>query len=255
MLPRFIFLLLTLLAFSPAAEADTVRVITFNIHHAEGDDMKVDLDRIARVITAAQPDIVCLQEIDRNLPRTQHLDFPAILADKLKMTAVFEPNYRFDGGEYGNAILTPHKVLGWKNHPLPNPNNAEPRGCLEVQVSVGERPLTVFNTHLGLKAPEREEQAAAILKLLPSGPHFLAGDLNEVPEGKPLQMLLTKLADTFTADTSGPAKTFSTTVLARRIDYILTSPGITTRASRIINDIEAATASDHLPYTVEIELP
>lgn len=87
-----------------ARRLPSVRVITFNIHHAEGDDAKVDLDRIARVALAAKPCIVCLQEVDRHLPRTGNLDFPALLAEKLGMRAIFDANYRFDNGEYGNAI-------------------------------------------------------------------------------------------------------------------------------------------------------
>lgn len=233
-----------------------MRVVTFNIHHGEGDDRKVDLDRIVRVVQSAQPDVVCLQEVDRNLPRTQHLDFPALLAEKLKMRAIFDANYRFEGGEYGNAVFTALEVKEWKNHPLPGPAGIEPRGCLEVDLAVGEKTLTIFNTHLGLHGPEREEQANAIVSLLPEGNVLLAGDLNEVPTGKPLIQLMSRLSDSFAAAPKGaPEKTFSTTVLGRRIDYILSSPGIRVVEARILNDIEAAAASDHLPYVIAIELP
>lgn len=236
-------------------EAPAVRIITFNIHHAEGDDAKVDLDRIARVVLGAKPDIVCLQEVDRNLPRTGNLDFPALLGEKLKMRAIFDANYRFDNGEYGNATFSNLEAVSWQNHKLPGPAGLEPRGCLEVKFKVGDATLSVLNTHLGLKREEREEQAAAILAFLPAGHAVLAGDLNETPTGKPVLQLLTRLSDTFNAVATAPAKTFSTTVLNRRIDYVLASPGIRVRESRILNDLEAATASDHLPYVTEIEIP
>ena len=45
----------------------TLRVLTYNIHHGEGTDGKLDLDRIARVIKAAEPDIVALQEVDQKI--------------------------------------------------------------------------------------------------------------------------------------------------------------------------------------------
>ena len=42
------------------------RVMTYNIHHAQGLDGKVDLDRVAKVITDANADAVALQELDQN---------------------------------------------------------------------------------------------------------------------------------------------------------------------------------------------
>lgn len=240
---------------SSACGGAAVRILTFNIHHAEGDDGRVDLDRIVRVIQSARPDVACLQEVDRNLPRTGRHDFPALLAEKLSMTAVFEANYRFDGGEYGNAVFTSLPVASWKNHALPGPAGVEPRGCLEVRIDVHGKPLTILNTHLGLKPAERTEQVRAIVGFLPEGALVLAGDLNEVPGGAPIAPLFARLTDTFRVAAAGPDKTFSTTVLDRRIDYCLVSQGVRVVEARILNDIEAAAASDHLPYLAVIELP
>lgn len=237
------------------AGALTVRILTFNIHHAEGDDGKVDLDRIVRVVRSAHADVVCLQEIDRNLPRTQHQDFPALLAEKLGMKVCFEANYRFDGGEYGNATLSNLPLLSSRNHALPNPPKLEPRGCLEVVLRVGSASLHVFNTHLGLRREERTEQVKAILSLLPESNAVLAGDFNEVPEGPPLALLLGPLRDSFNVAEKGQDKTYSTTVLDRRIDYVLHTPDLMPKSARILNDPESAAASDHLPYVVEIEVP
>ena len=67
---------LILLTFSlmPLQAADTApssfRLMTFNIHHGEGTDGKVDLERIAKVMGEAQADIVALQEVDRGASRT-----------------------------------------------------------------------------------------------------------------------------------------------------------------------------------------
>ena len=252
---RLLHCVAVLLMAGSALGAPSVRVLTFNIHHAEGDDGRVDLDRIVRVVQSATPDVVCLQEVDRNLPRTDKLDFPALLGEKLKMRAVFEPNYLFDGGEYGNAVFTNLPITASKNYRLPGPPGLEPRGCLEVSLDVQGKPLAILNTHLGLKAEERTQQVQAIMDFLPVGHVLLAGDLNETPTGKPIAPLLTKLSDTFAAAAAGPEKTFSTTVLSRRIDYCLVSEGIRVVESRILNDIEAAAASDHLPYLTVIELP
>ena len=54
---------------APDRKPVTLGVMTFNIHHAEGTDKRLDLDRIARVIRAAEPDLVALQEVDRDTTR------------------------------------------------------------------------------------------------------------------------------------------------------------------------------------------
>ena len=70
---KLITLLLSGLALSMAAASEplTLRVMTFNIHHGEGIDGRLDLERIARVITDARADLVGLQEVDRGVERTQ----------------------------------------------------------------------------------------------------------------------------------------------------------------------------------------
>ena len=55
------------------------RVMTFNIHHGEGVDGKVDLDRIANVILEANADAVALQEVDRNARRTGGVDMLSLI--------------------------------------------------------------------------------------------------------------------------------------------------------------------------------
>ena len=47
-----------------------LRVLCYNIHHAEGVDGKLDLPRIARIILSVKPDLVALQEVDQNTKRT-----------------------------------------------------------------------------------------------------------------------------------------------------------------------------------------
>src|SRR5688572_31668602 len=84
----------------------TFRVMTYNIHHGEGMDGKVDLERIAALIQNEQADIVALQEVDKGVERTARRDLGAELARLTGMQCVFSNNYHFQGGEYGNAVLT-----------------------------------------------------------------------------------------------------------------------------------------------------
>ena len=53
-----------------AAEPLTIRVLSYNIHHGEGVDGVLDLARIGGVIKSVKPDLVALQEVDRNASRS-----------------------------------------------------------------------------------------------------------------------------------------------------------------------------------------
>jgi endonuclease/exonuclease/phosphatase family metal-dependent hydrolase len=192
------------------------------------------------VIELARADLVCLQEIDRNLPRTNHEDFPACLEKRLGMRAVFGCNYRFDGGEYGVATLTKLPIVSSENTPLPNPKNVEPRGCLRVTVQWEGGEVDVFNAHLGLKGPEREEQAAAVVKLVDAKrPLILAGDMNEGVEGPDVKQFTALLHDALTP-AAGPKD-------IRRIDHILVSGAFDVVEGRVMKNDETRVASDHLP--------
>src|SRR5690606_4366306 len=103
-----------------AAEPLRLRVLSYNIHHAEGVDGKLDLERIAEVIRAAKPDLVALQEVDRNARRTGSVDQPAELARLTEMQVVFGSNIELQGGHYGNAVLSRFPIASERNHLLPN---------------------------------------------------------------------------------------------------------------------------------------
>ena len=87
MLRRFLFAVLLIalpgaVMRSPAARisaepllSQTLRVMTYNIHVGVGMDKKLDLARIAGVISAQHPDLVGLQEVDRGVTRTQGIDY------------------------------------------------------------------------------------------------------------------------------------------------------------------------------------
>lgn len=241
-----------LCAGAEAQEGETLRILTYNIHHAEGTDGAIDLERLASVIRAVGPDVVCLQEADRNLPRTNHIDMPARFAELLGMDVVFEANYRFDGGEYGNATLTNLPIVHRENHALPGPPGAEPRGCLRVDVEFSGATISVFNTHWGLRPEERLEQAHATLALIEGRPHALvAGDLNATPESEPITVLRESLRDSLP---TGAEESTSHTVRGRRIDYVLHTPSLRVLEASVVRNAMTAVASDHLPYWAELSL-
>ena len=66
----------SLLASSVNAQDETrdLRVLSYNIHHGEGTDGKLDLKRIAKLIRDSKADLVALQEVDKKVSRSQGVD-------------------------------------------------------------------------------------------------------------------------------------------------------------------------------------
>jgi len=114
----------------PAKESVSLRVLTYNIHHGEGTDHRLDLPRIASVIRAVEPDLVALQEVDRMVERTDRVDQPMELARQTGLRVAFGGNLGLQGGSYGNAVLSRYPILAQRNQFLPGSPGSEPRGAL-----------------------------------------------------------------------------------------------------------------------------
>ena len=95
-----------------------IRILSYNIHHGAGVDGKLDLERIAKVISSVSPGIVSLQEVDRKTERTGGVDQAEELGRLTGMKVLFGASMPYQGGEYGNAVLTKFKVLDSKVRPL-----------------------------------------------------------------------------------------------------------------------------------------
>ncbi|HEY5615862.1 MAG TPA: endonuclease/exonuclease/phosphatase family protein, partial [Bacteroidota bacterium] len=108
-------------------DVSTLRVLTFNIHHGEGTDGEIDIKRIAKLIQDSRADIVALQEVDRWTERTKKIDIMNELVDLTEMTYAFGKTIDFQGGEYGNGVLTRFPILEERNvlYPMTRPITQE----------------------------------------------------------------------------------------------------------------------------------
>lgn len=232
-------------------QPETLRILTYNIHHGEGMDGVIDLERIAEVIKRAKPDLVALQEVDRGVERTKRVDQPAVLAKMTGMRAIFEKNIDYQGGEYGNAVLTRLPVSSFRNHKLPQSLPNEQRGMLEVHVSVGERKLIFFATHFDYHKEDGERmESVALLKALveknSETPIIVAGDLNARPDSRVIRETTAFLTDSFDVVIGADCHTFPADHPTRRIDYLLSNNANDLRCveHRVIPE---GVASDHRP--------
>src|SRR5688500_17886050 len=92
--PALFLLMMFLLAGCATTETNksTFRVLSYNIHHGEGTDGNIDLQRIAEVIKESKAEIVGLQEVDKGVERTTRRNFPKELAKLIGMKIYFERN-------------------------------------------------------------------------------------------------------------------------------------------------------------------
>lgn len=239
-----------------ASAPETFRVMTFNIHHGEGTDGRVDLERLAGVIQRERADVVALQEVDRGVRRTQGRDFPKELANLTGMTCVFSNNFHFQGGEYGNAVLTRFPVERWTNTHLPMVRPGEQRGVLQVVLNVRGRSLLLLATHLDYRRDDAERlqsvaQLAEIVRGCRGLPVLAAGDFNDVPGSRTYGALTELFEDVWLRAGAGPGFTFPSEAPRTRIDYLWLSQGAPLRAIRAW--VPVTDASDHRPLVAEFQ--
>lgn len=246
-------------ALSTCAEADEpvrLRVLSYNIHHGRGMDDVVDLNRIAEVINEVRPDVVALQEVDRGVERSGRIDEPAELARLTGTEAIFERNIPYQGGDYGNAMLTRLPIVDRRNVHLPSFYKDEQRGCLVVDLTAPGHAGTirVFATHLDYRPPDGERLASAsLIETLAAEendrPMILMGDLNAQPDSAVLQ----KFDETWTRTNTEPMPTFPVAEPTRQIDYILVRPSNRWRVVEV-RVLDEKVASDHRPIFAVLEL-
>ena len=243
-----------------------LRLATFNIHHAEGKDGKLDLDRVVDVVREA--DIIAFQEVDvRFRARSQFVDQAAELGNRLGGHVAFGGNLIDGDGQYGVALVSRFPILHHKNHPLPRSagrEKAEPRGLLDVTVDVDGRPLHIFVTHLAHDSTAdrilQMDRVRALVGAVP-GPKVVMGDFNLRPDSTDYTRLLEPigsqpfLVDAWAKVGQGDGFTIGHSEKTRgRIDYILISPDLAPQLVATRVD-QVTRASDHQPLFTTLHLP
>jgi len=233
-----------------------VKILSFNILH--GKTMKGDfnLDVIAKVIIDANPDFVALQEVDYKTNRAKKYDLVTELGWRAKMTPIYARAMPYDGGEYGEGVLSKHTFLSTRNIPLPHLPDDEPRAALEITTVLPSKDTISFiGTHLDhLKVDTNKiMQAKEINKVFSNNkyPTILAGDLNAEPNSNTMNILESYWTASY--DKTNPQSTFSSENPTQKIDYVLFYPKHKWKVleTKVICD---TIASDHCAYLVTLQL-
>ncbi len=241
---------------SPTRAPEVLRVMTYNVHACIGLDGKHSPERLARVIARYAPDVVALQELDRNRARTDGVDQAHAIARALDMEYHFHPSFLVEDGAYGNAVLSRLPARLVKAAGLPRTGRREQRGALWVEVDHAGGKVQILNTHLGLSGRERRVQCRALLG--PDwlgdgaclGPVVLCGDFNAMPGSRAYAELTVGLQDAQRASSGpGPRKTYQR---VGRIDHVFTTPGMGVMRTFVPHTRLARMASDHLPLVADL---
>jgi endonuclease/exonuclease/phosphatase family metal-dependent hydrolase len=231
-----------------------LRILCYNIHYGQGNDGVYDLERLAAVIKAVDPDLVALQEVDVVVRRSGGVHQAQRLGELTGLTVHYGPTQHYEGGLFGNAVLTKLPVKDVLIHPLPyteaTPERTTyPRGFVAVTVEgPGGKPVRFVSTHFQHNVEEdRVAEAKAVNGLIADRrdgvPVILAGDINATPESEPMKILLTKWQNV-TDEPAAP--TVPSKEPTSRIDYLFF------RKDDPFEPVEArvipeAMASDHRP--------
>ena len=251
MKPSLLILVLLLIGntlSSCSTEPNSHSTMTYNIRHGVGLDGVLDLERTARVIKAANADIVILNEVDNGTARSFGVHQADSLGVLLGLYAVFGRSIDYDGGQYGNALLSRYPILDFQIFDLSTDSLLEGRSVFLSRVDLKGDTVAILGTHLGLSPEERLEQVQGIIKLLPKMDRLiLAGDFNFEPTSAAYNLITKSVRDGVAERSGQPALTFPADQPNRRIDYIFIGEEIEVMQVAEFGHPEISIASDHLP--------
>lgn len=243
---------------SSSGETYNLNVLSYNIHHANPPSKPdfIDLQAIADVINKEKPDVVGLQEVDVNIPRSNKQNQAEELARLTGMEAFFAKAIDYDGGEYGIAILSKLPMEHMKNTNLPTATGTggEPRTLVTAVITLpGGRKILFANTHMDAQRPDTNRflQINRITEILMKEtlPVIVMGDLNAVPESR----IINKLDAHFTRTcVNNCGHTVPQINPRRTIDFIAFTPGAFNVVEHKV--IDEPYASDHLPVKAVLQL-
>lgn len=215
-----------------------LRVLSYNVL-----SLRRGTDRVAAVIRACEPDVVCVQESPRFLTWRRGR---ARLAAASGLAVV-------TGGRPAAANLLLARpglrVLHRRSVKLPWHPPRHRRGLAIGTFDVGGTPVTVASTHLSLDEAERLGQARRVVALLAAydSPVVLAGDTNDDPGDAAWTVLGAAWQDAYAAAPDGDGLTSTAAHPRRRIDGVFADRRLTVVRCGVPDVPGIPEASDHRP--------
>jgi len=247
-----------------------LRVLTYNIHRCIGVDRRFRPERIVEILRHHDADIVLLQEVDDGAPRSREMDLARELAEMAGYPHyAVGHNVSLRKGRYGNSTLSRLPISRERNIDLTIGRHKR-RGCQHTTLLLpaaggggDERPLEVFNLHLGLSAREREKQVGLLVRsheladLDPRQPCLVGGDFNDWRSRlRPIftEVLGFRNATDLKSRWNAVMRTYPSFSPQGGLDRVYYRGGLALESARTCRLQLSKVASDHRPVICEFEL-
>ncbi|MCU7921153.1 MAG: endonuclease/exonuclease/phosphatase family protein [Candidatus Thiodiazotropha sp. (ex Dulcina madagascariensis)] len=205
-----------------------------------------NLNRIAHLLKDF--DVVGLQEVDSGSFRSGFIDQTAYLAEHAGFPYWYRQVNRKLGklAQHSNGVLSRVRPNMIDEHRLPG---LPGRGAVLMEFQTSEKPLGICMMHLALGRRARLRQLSYVSDLVSHYSHLvLMGDFNCGCSSREFRYLIER---TNLQGSTCDMLTFPSWRPSRKLDHILASPSLRVAKSEVLNYAH----SDHLPISLEIELP
>lgn len=252
-----------------AGTADTLTVVTLNLWHDQH-DWPSRLNVILAEMRRIRPDVLCLQEVLQNpsLPNQAET-----LGDSLGCHVQFAS---VDGPErpkrYGNAILTPHRVVVGESRNLAPTDDY--RAVAHVRFEWRGHTIDAYSTHLhhtpqggAIRATQIRHLLAYVDSTRGEGPAVIAGDFNAELGTPEMALMSAGHRDAFQAVHPKASRAEAVTFNARFgvdpgvIDHIFVERKAATRLTPVASEVifrtvgpDSVWASDHFGVAAKLRV-
>ena len=205
-----------------------IRLLTLNAHQGFSALRRHNaLLRIREALRASGADLVFLQEIGVAHGSQATSSQYELLAEQAWPQHAYGRNAVVTSGHHGNALLSKHPIVEWKNHDA-SVGRAERRGFLHCLLDVpgAKVPLHAVCVHLALFESHRRQQVVRLLELIAASvprdaPLVVAGDFNDWRQHAHRALVKTgSLQEIHAASIGRPRRTFPAWRPLLRLDRI-----------------------------------
>ena len=236
-----------------------VRILSYNIHKGIGGrDRRYRLERIFEVIASEEPDVICLQEVDRNVRRSRFDNQPERMAEQFGFDhRMYQLNVHVKTGGYGNLFLSRWPFLAQHQVQLTQ-RSKKPRGAQMAVIETPKGPVQIVNCHLGLAEQERHWQIRRLLEHhlfceAKGHPQIIIGDTNDWRNTLAKGPFAVHGFEQLTAPISR-FRSFPAYLPLGSLDKAFYRGPFTQISAHVAKRKTSKDASDHLPLIVDFEL-
>lgn len=250
---RIVTAILFFFAGHSPGNAQTLRVMSYNIHIGQNSKNEDKLQEIGAFIKTSKADIIGLQEVDSVCNRSGKIDQMKFLAEQTGMYYAYARHFAFDGGSYGLGILSKYPLHAIKNNRISVTIAGKPetRALLIASLFHKGKEISFATVHMDYRNQKsRMKQSEEIVNTFSKNeiPVILTGDFNARPGTKELLVLEGFFADI--SHLSGP--TYPAIKPLNRIDFIMLSKEHLRKVEK--QETLAVEYSDHRPVISAFKL-